>query len=165
MKELVRLSVVLTVGIAAFQTHAIAQSKMTLVCIAVGSSAPEVLDSKQGHSVADNNFACRIDGGPLDKGWATGHQVYEFFGPKGVGKAGIGVARHPNGVAVWVNETMQNDLQLQDGKVVGFHASGKGKYSMAAGAAKELEGRTYSYVAQPTGPGQFNIEVSIDEKR
>ena len=115
--------------------------------------------------MANNDFACRIDGGPLDKGLATGHQVYEFFGRKGVGKAGMGVARHPNGVAVWVNETMQNDLQLQEGKVVGFQASGKGRYSMAAGAAKELDGRTYSYVARPTGPGQFDIEVSVDEKR
>jgi hypothetical protein len=60
---------------------------------------------------------------------------------------------------------MQNDLKMQDGKVVGWQAAGKGKYSMATGIGKKLEGRTYSYVAQPTGPGQFNIEVTLDEKK
>ena len=44
MKELIGLSVVLTVSMAAYQTDAVAQSKMTLVCTAIGSNAPEVLD-------------------------------------------------------------------------------------------------------------------------
>ena len=165
MKQLISLSLVLTASMVAYPSDVLAQSKMTLACTAIGGNAPEVLDSKQGHSVSNNDFVCRIDGGLLDNGWATGHQVYEFVGPKGVGRAGMGVARHPNGVAVWVNEVMTNDLQLQDGKVAGFHATGKGRYTMASGAAKELDGRTYSYVARPTGPGQFDIDVTVDEKR
>src|SRR5688572_8823729 len=139
MKKLVKLSLVLTVSMAAYQAGAFAQSKATLVCNNIGSNAPEVLDLKQGHSLSNSNFACRVDGGPLDKGSATGHQVYEFIGPKGVGKAGFGIVRHPGGAAVWVNDTMQNDLKMQDGKVVGFHATGKGKYSMATGVGKDLE--------------------------
>jgi hypothetical protein len=165
MKQLVKLSLVLTVSMGAYQVSAFAQPKTTLVCNNIGSNAPEVLDSKQGHMLANSNFACRVEGGPFDKGWATGSQVYEFFGPKGTGKAGSGVIRHPEGAAVWVNEVMQNDLQMQEGKVVGFHASGKGKYAMATGVGKDLEGRPYSYVARPTGPGQFSIEVSYEDKK
>ena len=165
MKRLSVLSLLLALAVAGYQTDALAQAKTSLVCTAIGNNAPDVLDAKQAHTLGNSDFSCRLEGGPLDKGWATGHQVYEYFGPKGVGKAGFGVVRHPEGSAVWVNEIMQIELKMQEGKVTGFHSTGKGRYAMATGAAKDLEGKTYSYVGRPTGPGQFIIEVTLDENK
>jgi hypothetical protein len=165
MHQLIKLSLLLAVGMAGSQSVALAQAKVTLHCIDIGNNLPDVLDSKQGHTLMATSFSCRVEGGPLDKGWATGQQVYEFMGPKGVSKAGLGVIRHPGGAAVWVDENTQTELKMQEGKVVGFRTAGKGRYTMATGAAKDLEGKSYSYVVGPTGPGQFLVEVTLDDKK
>lgn len=73
--------------------------------------------------------------------------------------------RHPNGAAVWVTQTAGTEVKMQDGKMVGWHSWGTGTYTMGAGVAKEMEGRTFSYVARPTGPGQAVIETTLDDKK
>lgn len=96
-------------------------------------------------------------------GLMTGSHVYEWQGPKAVGKGGYGVIRKPGGsMLVFVPSEMQNTLQLKDGKVVGFNATGQGTYTFASGDAASLNGRTYSYVAKPTGPGRFRVDTTYD---
>jgi hypothetical protein len=53
-------------------------------------------------------------------------------------------------------------LILTDGKVTGWTVSGKGRVAMATGSAASFAGKTYTFTAKPTGPGQFAVESLWD---
>lgn len=151
-------------GLIAVPVSVVAQASapIKLHCLNIGNTTPETLGDRPGHSIAVGELTCRVEGGPLNGGVMTGTQVYEWDGVNGVGKAGFGVTRTPDAKAVYVNTEMKNTLTLTDGKVTGFVATGRGYYPVATGAASSLAGKTYSYVAKPTGSGQFIIETTMD---
>lgn len=122
---------------------ALAQTPTKMLCQIIGNAAPEPIT--EGRAVVVNNFSCRIEGGPLDKAIATASQVYDFTGSAGTGRAGYGVIRGSDGMAIYVNREMKADLQMTDGKVTGAKGSGSGSYTMATGSAKGLEGKPYDY--------------------
>ena len=51
---------------------------------------------------------------------------------------------------------------MTDGKVTGFPAPGRGSYLMAIGNAASLAGKSYTFTAKPTGPGQFTVELKVE---
>lgn len=132
-------------------------------CAFIGHNPPEALGDRPGHSIAVSEFACIVEGGPLNGGVNSGTQIYEWEGVNGVGKAGFGVVRGRGGHVVYVNTEMKNTLTMTDGKVTGFVATGRGHYPVATGVAASYLGKTYSYVAKPgPGPGRFMMETTVD---
>jgi hypothetical protein len=49
-------------------------------------------------------------------------------------------------------------LTITDGKVTGWTSSGKGTWLVASGSAASLAGKSTTWTAKPTGPGQFTLE-------
>lgn len=157
-------SVAASVIVAALSLSSAAQSQ-TLeksVCTFIGVNPQEQLNDREGHAISISQFSCRAEGGVLDGSVMTGSQIYEWNGVNAVGHAGYGVYRKPGATVVYVNDEMKNMLVLKDGKVTGFAASGRGHYPLATGTAASLTGKTYTYTAKPTGPGQFLIEAKVD---
>jgi hypothetical protein len=54
---------------------------------------------------------------------------------------------------------------LTDGKVSGSSGQGKGRTTMASGAAAVLAGKRYSYSFAATRPGPFGVDVRYDYTR
>lgn len=164
MSRLAATCLFVAVGMAGASTEALAQSPFDhrLLCTIVGNNQPEPLSDKPGHTMATVNFSCRVENGVLDKGTATGHQIYEYNGPSAVGRAGIGVVRHPEGVWVWVNDQMKTDLQMKDGKLIGARSTGQGTVTMGSGKAKDMEGKKFNYESRLAGPGVLQVDATFD---
>lgn len=152
------------VSLALVGTSAFAQSGQItkLFCHTVGSSAMEPLGDREGHSIAVGQLTCRVEGGPLDGGILTGSNINEWDKTNGVLLSGAGVTRKPGATAAYQITEGKTSVTMADGKATGFTASGKGRWTMATGTAAALKGKTYSYTAKSTGPGQIAFEVKTD---
>ena len=53
-------------------------------------------------------------------------------------------------------------LTVTDGKVTGWTGSGRNTYELATGSAASLAGKSTTYTAKSTGPGQFTMEVKVE---
>ena len=133
-----------------------------LQCQSVGNSAQEPAGDRDGHAVNVSPYSCRAEGGPMDGAVLTGVGVYEWNGTVGTGLTGHGVYRKPGALAVYQHNDFKIDLTLADGKATGFTATGRGSYKMATGSAASLAGKSYSYTARPTGPGQLTVDVKVE---
>lgn len=133
-----------------------------VLCHSVGSSAPEPLGDRDGHSISVGEGSCRVEGGLLDGGILTGGLIYEWDKTNGVLLSGSGVTRKPGATSAYQHSEGKIALTISDGRVVGSSGSGRGRYTMATGAAAALSGKTYSYTFKTTGPGQAVYEVKID---
>jgi hypothetical protein len=47
--------------------------------------------------------------------------------------------------------------------MIDWVASGKGKNTVATGAWAAVSGKTDTWTAKPTGPGQFTVEQKFDD--
>ena len=155
------------VGVAALaltSTVALAQSGQTarLYCHAVGSSQPEPLGDREGHAISIGEIACRVEGGLADGGLLTGTIIYEWDKANGVLLSGIGVTRKPGATTSYQHTEGKITLIMSDGKVTGYTGSGRGRHTMATGAAASLNGKTYSFTFKTVGPGQYVVDVTND---
>jgi hypothetical protein len=73
-----------------------------------------------------------------------------------------GVVRKPGATVAYEITEGSLALTMADGKVTGFTASGKGRWSMGAGGAASMAGKTFTYKARPTGAGQWETDVTAD---
>jgi hypothetical protein len=105
-----------------------------------------------------NNYACRVESGPMAGAILTGTNVLEWNGPRATVLSGNGIARKAGSIAVLHVLEGGMTLQLTDGKVTGYESSGKGVARLATGDAAALNGRTYTYVVRPAGAAEFVIE-------
>jgi hypothetical protein len=92
----------------------------------------------------------------------TGTTIYEWDRTNGVLLSGLGVTRKPGATTAYEHSGGKISLIIADGKVAGSTFSGRGRITMATGAAASLQGKTYSYSGKTTGPGQFNVDVKYD---
>jgi hypothetical protein len=151
------------IAFAAFAPSALAEEATAVwTCQAVGNPQPEPLGDREGHSLDVETYSCRIDGGTLNGGVATGDGMWEWDGPKAVRISSSGVIRKPGAVAAYSGGTGNISLIMTDGKVTGWTASGTGKYVLGTGAWAPLAGKTDSWTAKPTGPGMFSVEQKFD---
>ena len=151
-------------ALVAFTASAFAQSGSSarLHCQTVGSNYPEPLGDREGHSVAVSQFTCRTEGGLLDGGVLTGLTIWEYDKTNAVALSGNGITRKPGAVAAYEQTEGKVALTLVDGKATGFTGSGRGRYTMATGAASGLSGKTYTFTFKTTGPFQFVVDYKID---
>ena len=143
---------------------AFAQSGATakLYCHSVGASPPEALGDREGHAITVGEITCRVEGGATDGGVLTGTTIYEWDKGSATMLSGIGVTRKPGATTAYQHTEGKQSLVMTDGKVTGATGSGRGRYTMATGAAAVNNGKTYSYTFRTTAPGQFIVDVKND---
>jgi len=147
------------IALAAVMPSAVAQQNaMTYTCRDVGVGPPEPLGDREGHSLSVTAYSCLVDSGPLAGGVMTGWNVWEFDGPNAVLRSSIDVVRNPGAASVYQESDAKMALTIADGKVTGWTAAGKGTWLVATGSAASLAGKSTTWTAKPTGPGQFTIE-------
>lgn len=151
-------------GLVVTCSGAMAQSGLSgrLVCHAVGGGALEPLGDRDGHAISAGQLTCRVEGGPQDGGVLTGTTIYEWDKGSGVLLSGSGITRKPGAMTAYQHSDGKISLTITDGKVTGSTFTGRGRITMATGAASSLQGKTYSYAGQTTGPGQFTVDVKYD---
>jgi hypothetical protein len=150
------------IGLAALAPNAVAQEASSWACQDVGNPQPEPVGDREGHSIFVGSFSCRISGGALDGGVATGTDVWEADGAKSTRLATEGVIRKPGAMVVWSGGTGTNTFTITDGKMTGWAASGTGKAILATGAWAPLSGKTDKWTAKPTGAAQFAVDQKFD---
>jgi hypothetical protein len=149
--------------LAAAAPSAVAQENtFTITCQDVGGGAPEPLGDREGHSILVSEYSCRADSGPLSGGVWTGRAIWEFDKTNAVLISNTGVVRKPGATAVYQDTAGKLALTMTDGKVTGFASTGRGSYLMAIGNAASLAGKSYTFTAKPTGPGQFTVELKVE---
>jgi hypothetical protein len=151
-------------GLALLATSAVSQSAPTsrLHCHSVGYSPAEPLGDREGHSISIGEVACRVEGGPGDGGTLTGTTIYEWDKTNATLLSGTGITRKPGATSAYQHIEGKASLVVIDGKVSGIAGSGRGRYTMATGAASSLAGKTYTYTFKSVGPGQILVEVRQD---
>jgi hypothetical protein len=153
------------IAFAAFAPIAVAQeATATWTCQDVGPiDQTEKLGDREGHSLSVGQYSCRIDGGPLSGGIATGTDIWENDGPKSVRLSASGVIRKAGSVAVYSGGTGNYSQIVTDGKVTGWMASGTDKYVLGTGDWAPLAGKSETWTAKPSaGPGQFLVEHKFE---
>ena len=138
-----------------------AQTSWQSHCQYIGAASRETLD-KDARAVGTAQYSCRASGGALDNSVITGINVVEWNGPNGVAVAGYGTARKPTGMAVFTLIDMKVSVVMKDGKPVGLTSSGKAKFTLTSGEANPLLGKSFSFSTKVTGPGQFDIDSTLD---
>jgi hypothetical protein len=98
----------------------------------------------------------------MDGAVTTQQSVWEF--DKGVGTlvSSHSVARKPGAMLASVARTGKLSLQLTEGRVTGWTASGTLGVAMAAGSAAGLEKKSASWTARSTGNRTYVIEVAFE---
>ncbi len=164
MRYLLKASgIAAAIALMAVAPSAVAQeSTSTLACQDVGVSAPEPLGDREGHSILTSQTSCRVDSGPVSGGVSTGTDIWEWNGPKAVLLSSSGVVRKPGATVVYLSTAGTLALTMTDGKVTGWTASGRGTYPVATGSAASLAGKSFTFTAKPTGPGQFAAEFKTE---
>jgi hypothetical protein len=162
-----RISAVLLVALAcgAFAPRLLAQSaalSYRLLCQTVGTSPPESLGDREGHSISVVQQSCRVEGGPMEGAIMTGSVVYEWDKAQGIGLSGHAVMRKAGATVVLQLGEFKNALTMTDGKATGFLGTGQGSYKLVTGSATVLAGKTFTYVGKPSGPGQYTVEIKVD---
>ena len=83
-----------------------------LLCQSVGSSTPEPLGDRDGHSISVAEVSCRVEGGLMDGGILTGTGITEWDKTNGVLLAGSGVTRKPGATTAYRNTEAKIALTL-----------------------------------------------------
>ena len=164
MRYLLKASgITAALAFAAFAPGAVAQEITdTYTCLSLGAGAPEPLGDRDGHSISIGEYSCRVDSGPMSGGVVTGTGILEWDGPNAVMRSNSGVMRKPGATVVYVGTEGKLALTMTDGKVTGFTASGRGTNVVATGSAASVAGKSTTWTAKSTGPGQFAIEDKIE---
>lgn len=154
----------LAAALALVGPHALAQTPDTNQqhCVLTGAAFPEPAGDRDGHAIQFSTGTCTIAGGAFDGSVVTQHALWEMDGPKASLTAGYGVIRKTGGVAAYQTTSGTRTLVLKDGKVVGWTATGTGRYTMAAGSAAAAAGKPFSWTAKSSGMNQYTIDVVTD---
>jgi hypothetical protein len=150
-------------GIAAalaFAPAAFAQEKD--ICQSIGNTVPEPVGDREGHAIQVDMISCRIEGGAMAGGTVTGQDIWEWDKTTAKMVSVTGLARKPGATVAYELTDGTITLTMADGKVTGFTATGKGRYPLATGSAAALTGKSFTFTAKPTGPGQWETDVTAD---
>ena len=87
--------------------------------------------------------------------------LWEVDGAKWTLLVSASVTRRPDGRLVGMSTVGTLDMQMQDGRPVGWTASGQGKVALASGKAAALEGKAFTWTGRTTGPGVYTVDVTM----
>lgn len=150
----------IALGLALGAGGALAQTTWKLNCTSSGSGAAETVG--EGHVFWVSAAACTEEGGPLGGAVATQNAIWENIKGTGTLLSGDGVARSPRGATAYRNNSGTMKMLMQDGKPVGWEATGAAVFTLATGAAASMKGKTFSWTAKATGPRTYVIETKMD---
>jgi hypothetical protein len=157
------VSVLAIVGAVGLTGAANAQSvTMKSTCQNIGGAAVEPFGTEAGQSLREATYSCSVSDGPLNGGATTGTNFWLIKGTDWTLLSGQGAMRSPNGAAVFQVQDGTLKIEMKDGKVSRWTASGRGRYIAASGAASALSGKTYQWKVNPSGPTSFVIETTVD---
>lgn len=159
-KPAVVLSLVALAWVGVLQAQPSTTSKSS--CMSTGSMTPEPLDDHDGHYIQASTGTCHVENGPFDGSIITQNTIWEVEKGKATIAAGNGVFRKAGGVGVYQLTSGNRSLVMQDGKVVGWTASGKGIYTMATGTVSGMAGKTFSFTVRGSGFGRYVMESTLD---
>ncbi len=137
---------------------------MKLTCQNIGPPAIEPFDTQPGHTLRESPYACSVGGGPLDGGSITARNWWEAKGQEWTLLSGGGVLRRPDGFVLYQQLEGKLQVQIKDGKMVGYAANGRGRYLAASGPAAQLAGKEYVWKVSPTGATSFQADVEVIDK-
>ena len=153
------------IAFAGFTPVAVAQeTAFKMTCRAVGEAAFEPLGDPEGHWLSVEDESCGVELGLLSGAVETGRVVWEEAHDKtnAVLVEGGGVIRKVGFTTVYRLTEGKRALVISDGKVVGVTATGRGAYAAAVGSAASLAGKSFTFSAKTTGPGQWEIEGKVE---
>jgi hypothetical protein len=129
-------------------------------CSVVGTSNPEPIGDREGHSLVAVQTSCLAVDGLLKGAVFTGINITEWDGEHGTYRLSGGVHRAAAGLAV--TEPLEGTATaiMKDGKRVGNTGSGKIIFRFASGAFAQLAGKTFNLSTKTTGPNRFEQEYS-----
>jgi len=133
-----------------------------ITCTNYGPNSNEPLGDRDGHSVQVGDATCIVQGGPMDGAVGTQQVIWEY--DKGVGTllSAHTVFRRPGAMLISVGRTGKLNLQMADGRVTGWTASGVLSYPMATGPAAVLDKKSATWTGRPTGNRTFVIEFTVE---
>jgi hypothetical protein len=159
MHNLLKVSGIATViAFAGFAPRAVAEDTKN-ICQDVGGFAAEPVGDREGHSISVDPYSCRVTSGPMSGGVETGTIIWEWDKTNAVEVSLGGVVRKPGAIVVYQGAEGKIALTMDDGKVTGCTASGRGRWVTATGTAASLAGKSFTWTSKCTGPGQFETEV------
>lgn len=97
----------------------------------------------------------------MDGGVTSQHVVWEVDGAKWNLIVSTSLTRRPDGRLLGLNTAGTLDMQMQDGRPVGWTASGQGRVALASGKAAALAGKAFTWAGRTTAPGVFTIDVTM----
>jgi hypothetical protein len=150
----------ISVGLALCVGGAFAQTTWKMTCTVSGSGAPETVG--EGQNLWVGPATCMEEGGPLPGGVVTQNSIWEHVKGAGTLLSGDGVSRNPGGTYAYRTNSATMKTLMQDGKPVGWEASGTGVYTLGAGTAGSLKGKTVSWTARSTGPRTYVVDNKIE---
>lgn len=161
---IVRLSVSTATAILALHSGAVCAQSTTSKssCTVMGATYLEPVGDRDGHSLQTSVANCRIEGGDFDGAVSSLHTVWEQDKLNGNVLSGDGVLRKPGAMASYRQISGQRTYVLKDGKVVGWTATGKAIYNLASGGFAAYAGKSFTWSARSTMPGQFAIETAME---
>lgn len=131
-------------------------------CTNHGPTAPEPTGEAEGHSLVAAQATCLVQGGPMDGAIETQQLLWRFEKGTGTLLSGHAVTRKPGAFgAAQVTQGTQV-FQMADGRVTGWTATGRGRHTLAVGAAASLAGRSFIWTAAPTGPRSYTIQLNYE---
>lgn len=133
-----------------------------VLCTNHGPNLIEPLVGREGQSLLAAEATCAVQGGPMDASVETQHILWHYDKASGQLLSGHAVARKPGALGASTITQGALSFQMADGKVTGWTASGKGRQTLAAGAASALAGKSFAWTASPTGPRSYVILVAYE---
>jgi hypothetical protein len=151
------------IAFAAFAPVAVAQEiTATFTCHGVGGEL-EPLGDREGHAILATRYTCSVDSGPMSGGVLTGRNIWEWDGLNAVQRSNFSVTRKPGATLVWGTAgKLSGQTMKADGKVTSFIASGQGTYVEATGSTPALVGKSDTWTATSTVPGNFTFETKVE---
>ncbi len=133
-------------------------------CSVVGAPSQEPIGDRDGHRLANIQYACFGVDGQLKGGVYTGSATSEWDGPRGTFLAAGGIYRVAGGLAVSHVTEGTSSVVMKDGKPAGNESSGKALFKFASGTLAALSGKALRFEAKPTGVGRFSLELTADSE-
>ena len=126
---------------AVMGTAAAQSTTIKSTCQNVGGAAVEPFGTEPGHALRETTYSCTVNGGPLHGAATTVTHIWHVRGNEWTLLTGQGAMRRPDGIAVHLVTEGTLAFQMNDGKVTGWTANGKGRYLAASGAGTTLGGK------------------------
>lgn len=133
------------------------------VCRAIGGPELEPLGDRQGHAISHTDASCKTTGGLTAGALRTETSLIEWDGATATLLSSYGVDRGPSGeVMAFQDLDAKIDLTMNaDGKPIGWTGSGHSIVTLASGPWAALKGKTISWTARSTGPGEYEVDSTI----